>query len=402
MSSLSWLDFNESDRKQALDIIDLFREKGTVDELGIGTVRDAIADLLFPGTSTIMTRARYYLFVPWMYLRHEGKKTPSREIAQLGRRDELALIENLVQSQDKQGVIGVQARANLRRLPSTIYWAGLGDLGIRRFQGSIENYHRAIDAFYRQGGRVVRGDDKHVVAGGIVKNWDPHIPAAPSGFPNSASLQLSADEATYLRERILQSAPQSVFAFFVSNPSDIDSMNFAWDHPLCDAMSDVNQSELQHAKYFSRTMFGAALLYNLMLADKKKHAELTQQYRDDLNDWAGLLAESEGEFAAWDRSAFWSLIGSSGARVGAKTRAFIDYWLNTALGATRNEVADSQSARTMIQLRERDLKGHLARLENNGALDRWRGASGRYELDYRWNRPVKAILTDIQRAEAAE
>jgi hypothetical protein len=67
MSSFAWLDFSESDRQKALDIIDLFREKGTVDELGIGTVRDAFADLLFPGTSTIMTRARYYLFVPWMY-----------------------------------------------------------------------------------------------------------------------------------------------------------------------------------------------------------------------------------------------------------------------------------------------------------------------------------------------
>src|SRR5690349_7212754 len=88
MSAFAWLDFSESDRKKAQDVIDLFREKGTVDELGVGTIRDAIGDLLFPGTSTIMTRARYYLFVPWIYLRHESRKTPSSEIAQLARRDE--------------------------------------------------------------------------------------------------------------------------------------------------------------------------------------------------------------------------------------------------------------------------------------------------------------------------
>jgi hypothetical protein len=63
-SSFSWLDYSEQHRRQMLDVIDLFREQETRDELGIGTVRDAFADALFPGTSTIQTRARYFLFVP--------------------------------------------------------------------------------------------------------------------------------------------------------------------------------------------------------------------------------------------------------------------------------------------------------------------------------------------------
>lgn len=41
-----------------LDTLSLVRQQGTLDELGIGTVRDAPADLLFPGTSTIQTRPR--------------------------------------------------------------------------------------------------------------------------------------------------------------------------------------------------------------------------------------------------------------------------------------------------------------------------------------------------------
>ena len=36
-----------------MDVIDLFRENGTVDELGLGTIRDAIADRLFPGTRAV-------------------------------------------------------------------------------------------------------------------------------------------------------------------------------------------------------------------------------------------------------------------------------------------------------------------------------------------------------------
>ena len=70
-SSLTWLDYSERDRRRALDVIDLFRETGMVDELGLATVRDSYSDLFFPGTSTIQTRACYFLLVPWTFLRLE-------------------------------------------------------------------------------------------------------------------------------------------------------------------------------------------------------------------------------------------------------------------------------------------------------------------------------------------
>ena len=63
MSAFVWLDYSERERRKMLDVVDLFREHDTRDELGIGSVRDAFADMLFPGTSTIMTRARYFLLV---------------------------------------------------------------------------------------------------------------------------------------------------------------------------------------------------------------------------------------------------------------------------------------------------------------------------------------------------
>ena len=74
MSAFVWLDYSERERRKMLDVVDLFREHDTRDELGIGSVRDAFADLLFPGTSTIMTRARYFLLVPWMYQRLEKSR----------------------------------------------------------------------------------------------------------------------------------------------------------------------------------------------------------------------------------------------------------------------------------------------------------------------------------------
>jgi hypothetical protein len=77
MSTFVWLDYSERERRKMLDVVDLFREHDTRDELGIGSVRDAFADMLFPGTSPIMTRARCFLLVPWAYQRLERRRVRS-------------------------------------------------------------------------------------------------------------------------------------------------------------------------------------------------------------------------------------------------------------------------------------------------------------------------------------
>lgn len=56
-SLIAWLDYSEDQRHRMREVIDLFRESDTLDELGIGQVRDAFGDLLFPGLSTTQTRA---------------------------------------------------------------------------------------------------------------------------------------------------------------------------------------------------------------------------------------------------------------------------------------------------------------------------------------------------------
>ncbi len=48
MSSLAWIDFDEAERQRAQRIMALFQERETRDELGLGAIRDSIADHLFP------------------------------------------------------------------------------------------------------------------------------------------------------------------------------------------------------------------------------------------------------------------------------------------------------------------------------------------------------------------
>ena len=105
-SSLTWLDYSERDRRRAFDVIDLFRETSTVDELGLASVRNSFSDLFFHGTSTVQTRACYFLLVPWTFLRLERLGVPSSEAAEKARREELNLNRRLREETDKRGVFG--------------------------------------------------------------------------------------------------------------------------------------------------------------------------------------------------------------------------------------------------------------------------------------------------------
>ena len=61
MSTLTWLDFSDAERKRALQVVELLGRPETRDELGLGAIRDAFANALFPGMSTVQRRARYFL-----------------------------------------------------------------------------------------------------------------------------------------------------------------------------------------------------------------------------------------------------------------------------------------------------------------------------------------------------
>ena len=111
-SSFTWLDYSEHERRKMLDVIDLFGDKTTRDELGRRGVRDAFADLLFPGTTTIQTVAKYFLFVPWMYIDLERKQVPSSKVAERARKFEIDLAKRLG---DVDGVFGKRAKDSLKR-----------------------------------------------------------------------------------------------------------------------------------------------------------------------------------------------------------------------------------------------------------------------------------------------
>lgn len=394
-STFTWLDTSEADRRQALEVIDAFRDRDTRDELGLGGIRDALSDILFPGTTTIQTRARYFLFIPWIYRALEAAKAPSGQIARRARTMELGLIEPL-RAEREDGVIGVNAGADLKRLPSGVYWQGLGAWGVRRFEGSQDQYHQSLDAFYRRTSDARRNDDLEFFDAPSA-NWDPALPPAPPDFPATASLRFRAEERDYLRDRIVQRHPDSFLAFLVRR-DPWDRVPFAWDQPDRASAPVRNRYELHHARCFSELVHGAQLLYNLMLAEARDSEELISLYVARMDAWALAASARWTELEAWIRHElpdFWQLV--SGARIAGPARAFVETFLARVLAVGPGEIAGDTDARTLIFRREVFLKRRLARVTNPTSLSNWGGAAGASQLDLRWGVSQRLLLDILAR-----
>ena len=393
-STFAWVDFEEKDRQRMMEIVRMFQETDTRDELGIGAIRDTFSDLLFPGTSTIQTRVKYMLFIPWIYLRHENMKTNSREIADRARSDEVALIFSLLASDDTEGVIGGIAKGELQRMPSSVYWAGLKTWGIRKFTGSLEEYHRSLDNFYLEKRNLLRGDDKEPTNGPLRENWDPCLPEPPDDYPNVVTFKLNQIQAEYLTERLLTNCKSSLLAHLIGHTKPADCA-FVWEHPEFAGFTKELQKQVIHARNFSFSIHGAALLYNLMLAEKSNNQKLTQEYQEDIDKWAAELHQVGIMRQSWDLAEFWSIVYAGPHRITDKTKYFVSRWIERVLRDDRPErIVEDSEMRRLIENRELLLKRSRARLHYQRPLELWSGAAGTGQLTFRWG-VARSMVNDI-------
>ena len=336
------------------EAVELFREQGTLDDLGIGPVRDAFSKLLFPGTSVLQTRARYFLFIPWIYRRLEKEIARSRDVAARARRYEVRLIDALQAGGETRGVIGERARSELKLLPSAAYWSGLGALGFRLFHGTQEQYHRSFDAYRLRVRAAPRVSDDEDPVASIHRNWHPTLDKLhdeSSAFLEQATFALTADEGAYVRELVLRHASKSFLAFLMT-PGAPSAVAFPWLHPRLGGASSQIRRQLELAAAFSDVMHGASLLYNLLLAQRRRFEPLADELTTQLEQWADSVDPAAAKL---DWIEFWHIASEGNPGISPATRAFVEGWFTRAL-ALGAGVAGDPATRRMIERRERQTK----------------------------------------------
>ena len=296
MLNLGWIDFSKSDRDMVLSVLRQLTEPGAVDELGIGTIRDGFSDILFPGTSTIQTRAKYLFIIPYICLELErGKKLLPRQFIEALEQRELDLID-ILDVNGAEGVIGKLSRQTLRRKPSSIYWSALRTYGFISEPVTLSEYaelfHARKAASEREKGLGKRKaeneddttDDTDAGMSGAAF-W--RVPAAKENWRESLTIKLTLDEATYLRERItsMPGTRDSLLAF-VLRENRLDFTKYAKLDDIY-TMQSIMPPELLRdyklARDFSRFIFGAQVRYNVIYSDGQNNLanELWAQYKEE-------------------------------------------------------------------------------------------------------------------------
>lgn len=390
---IAWLDADTEDQARMRDIIRLFTDRDSRDELGLGQVRDVISDGLFPGTTVLLTRARYLLFVPWCFQLAEGRPDPLA----MADKNERQVISTLRRSgsDDLTGLLGARVGQALQTLPSTIYWGTLRRYGIVR-----EDLAWKSDVF----GAVARaedGDDEG--ARKRISAWSHSVPPVPPDFPHRIddAFALSREEAGWLSERVLEHAPGTVMAHLM-NHAPMKESRSPWSDPAVQGVEGEAAALLRNAEAFSTAMHGAALLYNLQLAeeyervipeDRRRFAAPVEQYRGDLAEWADRVERAR--IAHWDVGDLWRWVyDTAKATIAPGSARFISDWVAHVQGIDPRAISEDLVARDLVRERERRQKRALARLGNPKRLSAWSGAAGAGALTFRWD-TVRDIALDI-------
>ena len=227
--SIGWIDFSKDERNKVLNVIHLLDEPGAVDELGIGAVRDAFADYFFPGTSTVQTRAKYFMIVPYVLLEAGSGKYGSDLNTILRRIDnEERNCRDILIKTSNDGVIGsLVPKSWVLRTPSNIYWNGIKRMGIFKEDLSVKEYvHQSIiqrnlkqaKAYGNRDKEAEENEKDDMDAGDItsIQFWSLGD-TYQSDWRDDLTIELLPKEAAFLRTQIITTQRNSLFAFILKN-----------------------------------------------------------------------------------------------------------------------------------------------------------------------------------------
>lgn len=282
---LGWIDFSKNERNKVLNVLDSLSEAGTLDELGIAPVRDGYANLFFPGTSTIQTKAKYFLCVPYAFkdLERSGETNPNRMHKTLSAIEERCGKKFFQESPNSDGIIGRRALAAgswVKRAPSDAYWAGIRRLGI--FVGgnmSIAEYLRYVclandkkDTLKNLGNRndgAEETESDDLGAGQDLHKRFWNLPTYTKTWLDDISIDLTKEEAVFLKKQIVQNCKGSMFAFVMQN----DKRDFAEIKKFEDLggayisrFPDEIQTDYYNAVAFSEFIYALRVLYNIIVS----------------------------------------------------------------------------------------------------------------------------------------
>lgn len=383
---IGWIDFSSEERNKVMQALKSLETPGAIDELGLGVTRDRFANLMFPGISTVQTRAKYYITLPKMLLDlSKDKRIATGKQLFDALKDEEDKLAEILRQTNEPGIIGQDGA--VKNKPSAIFFGGLRILDIVR--------NKNISLMQLCSLLIKNKQENSAISLKVGEEESDDLQAAFSGNRQLLSvyggdirmdtLELSRGEAEYLYEKIAtgeetRSTLLKDLIDYGRGGGEIPDDFFAI--PI-DKMTERSQQIYVRAKAFSDFTYGAYIRYNILYARTQNSKFAIGKYESDYSEW-----ERGFDLNTFSLIDTLSIIDAQGYR---RVLDFLTDFDRLAKEKRYNELD------VLIANREKRTKGTRAKINLNDWQSRPEiafNAVHAYKLTYRYYR-VHRIARDI-------
>lgn len=397
---IGFVSFNQEALNRANKVMKLLQGQGAIDELGLGRIRDAFSNTMFPGMSVLQTHAKYFLLMPALYSFLEKTRIADvREARTIVRDQEIRMTYRLMDgsAKDATGIIGAdmlrRGEGYVKYDPTYVYQAGMEIYGLIPRGGNIYATLAERSAIYqnypkKHKGNDETGDDSDDLPGNrqIYK-----VCGEDYDFSHREPLdiRLTRREAEFLKNQIIRNTQGSLLSYLLDSGLYETATNYLFEdlgYILQDKLPKELYRMYELALRFSRfacllrTRY--AMLYDIAVgADEAVEKELAK--------FDKILSVHREDFSP---EAIGEIIQFVSSRVTEEScKTFIQK--SAKLISERNfPELDCQ-----IALREKTIKGmKRSKLINAKEFEPGKPFESPTMMAYRWNTIVRTVLSEIK------
>ena len=406
---IGFVNFSQEELARKNKVLQMVRDQTAIDELGLGRIRDAFANLMFPGMSTLQRRAKYFAVMPSLFFQATKKNYKTvRDVRSQIVKWEIRLTDMLVKGagDDEDKKIGITGRSMLETAkkdpskfvkydPAYIYINGLrtygmikGDVDIYRLIFERSRQYSQIKPKYKasEEGEISDSEDFD----GLSQFFS--VSGEEYDFDNGdiLLLELTKREAEYMKNHIVNSmkSMNSMLAYILRNNVDIhpdyNALGTIWkDMP--DSFADF-MKQYRMGQRFSHLAYVVQLRFNYIMAVFNEQQDEADKLQCEINE---IIERYPDDFThqAIDDMLFFIH--------GSVTESTVITFCKKAIRLLEKQSWDELD--NLIIAREKAVKPGRNKLRN----PKYKGEERKWPsmLSFRWNQIVYQVITEIREAK---
>lgn len=402
---IGYINFGQKEKENLYKVLQSIRDHHAIDELGIGRIRDAFSNKMFPGMSTLHNRAKYFAVLPALYYAAErGHYKNVGEVRQRIINLEIKLTRQLMigsPTEEQWGITGSTMIDQAERSPSRyvkydptyIYWSGLITYGMVRINGNIyqlifersqnaENHPKRLlkqkeEEEYETDADELIGNRQLFETSGLAYTFD-----GKSGI----NIALNEAEAAYIKKKIItsESSKDSLLAYLLKH--DVPVVKDYQDlHTVWNELPETYRLTYMLSARFSRFIYLLRIFYNYLYDQKTGNPQGADAQLSTYQDYANA---NKNDFTIEHMAEILSYVDADVNDNSVKKFCF------EAMRCVESN--DLKTLQSLIEEREKAMKGATRAKLNNWAKYQGKPHAEAFFLNYRWN-IVYSMINEIKK-----